>query len=92
VKQFQTVTRHSAYALKISSLTCCFFISKDETKLWLSAINTISQANNQAQRQVKMADDNKDGVLSQEEMLRHILLFTTGSQKHKSQGSVKNEL
>lgn len=34
----------------------------------------------------------QDGVLSQEEMLRHILLFTTGSQKHKSQGSVKNEL
>lgn len=67
-------------------------LDKDETKLWLSAISTISQAKNQAQRQVKMADDNKDGVLSQEEMLRHILLFTTGSQKHKSQGSVKNEL
>ena len=31
-------------------------------KLWLSAINTSSQAKNQAERQVKMADDNKVAI------------------------------
>ena len=28
-------------------------------KLWLAAVNASAQANNQAQRQVKLADDNK---------------------------------
>lgn len=28
-------------------------------KLWLAAVNTSAQANNQVQRQVKLADDNK---------------------------------
>lgn len=32
---------------------------KEEMKLWLAAVNTSAQANNQAQRQVKLADDNK---------------------------------
>lgn len=36
---------------------------KEEMKLWLAAVNTSSQAKNQAQTQVKMADDNKVRLL-----------------------------
>lgn len=32
-------------------------------KVWLSAINTSSQAKNQAQRLVNMADDDKVGII-----------------------------
>ncbi|XP_022799420.1 calumenin-A-like isoform X4 [Stylophora pistillata] len=67
-------------------------LNKEEMKLWLEAVNTSAQANNQAQRQVQLADDNKDGFLSKKEIMNHMEIFTAGPEGFKTQQKVKDEL
>lgn len=66
-------------------------LNKEEMKLWLAAVNTSSQAKNQAQTQVKMADDNKDGVLSEMEIVNHMGIFT-GRDGLRTGQAAKDEL
>jgi len=66
-------------------------LNKEEMKLWLAAVNTSSQAKNQAKRQVSMADDNKDGVLGEMEILNHIGVFT-GREGLRTGEGAKDEL
>lgn len=67
-------------------------LNKEEMKLWLAAVNTSAQANNQAQRQVKLADDNKDGVLSEKEIMNHMEIFTAGPEGFQTRQKLKDEL
>ncbi|XP_073243174.1 calumenin-B-like [Porites lutea] len=67
-------------------------LNKAEMKVWLSAVSTSSQARNQAQHLVNIADDNKDGVLEQEEMVAHMELFTAGNKGYQSGQNIKQEL
>jgi len=66
-------------------------LNKEEMKLWLAAVNTSSQARNQAQQQVSMADDNKDGVLSEVEIVNHMGVFT-GRDGLRTGQAAKDEL
>ncbi|KAL9986034.1 hypothetical protein ACROYT_G000091 [Oculina patagonica] len=67
-------------------------LNKEEMKLWLGAVNTSAQAKNQAQRQVSLADDNKDGVLSEREIIDHIDVFTGGGEGLRTGQTAKDEL
>lgn len=50
-------------------------ISRDELKLWIESISSASRAKKEAQLLLHTADDDKDGLLTEEEMINHVNLF-----------------
>lgn len=66
-------------------------LSRDEIKQWLASINTASHAKKQAEMLMNTADDNKDGLLEEKEILNHLDLFMGDKKKQKPKKKVKKD-
>lgn len=69
-------------------------LDREEIKEWIKSISTSSLAERQAKQVLKKADDNKDGAITDDEILKNLALFQTfndilESEKKKNETAEK---
>lgn len=56
-------------------------ICKEEIKAWLSSLNSATKARKEAENLIRDCDDNKDGAVSEEEVVNHVDIFMKATKQ-----------